>query len=401
MTQRDLEREKQGKTGFYVVPIDLCEHFPISKKQFEVSKLDLNGIHCFQCSETKENWICVECGLVGCSRYVNSHMIKHSEESNHKVVVSLADFSCWCFECEAYMNGHELKEFLNKLHFQKFGVGLPGHQNLNNNSNKNNKNNNKSNPTGVIFDEEEIKEFEEPKEQLEKKAKQFAQMLKNSKKMVCYTGAGVSTASKLADYRSPKGIWTLKAKGEKFIPEISIEEAKPCFTHMALCKLWKEGKLEYIVSTNVDSLHLKSGIHPNSIAELHGNAFVERCIKCDECYLRPFDVTKSYRFDRFTGRLCSRILKEQNDENGKKENKENNKNEDNNSNEQKRCLGKLKDSIINFGENLPETELTNAIKHSMESDLRLILGTSMRVAPANKLPFEEMENGKKEICCSG
>jgi len=58
---------------------------------------------------------------------------------------------------------------------------------------------------------------------------------------------------------------------------------------------------------------------------------------------------------------------------------------------------KLKDSIINFGENLPETELTNAIKHSMESDLRLILGTSMRVAPANKLPFEEMENGKKKF----
>lgn len=85
-------------------------------------------------------------------------------------------------------------------------------------------------------------------------------------------------------FRGPNGVWTLEEKGLK--PEISISfmDAKPTYTHMALKKLIEDKTIHYIVSQNIDGLHLKSGLQRENLAELHGNMFIEQCNVCKRLY---------------------------------------------------------------------------------------------------------------------
>ncbi len=97
---------------------------------------------------------------------------------------------------------------------------------------------------------------------------------------------------------------------------------------MALVELDNLGLIHFLVSTNVDGLHRRAGTPANKMAELHGNCYKEVCNKCGKEYLRTFDVTRG-RMDHKTGRSC----------------------------EDEQCRGELLDDIINFGENLPHSEL--------------------------------------------
>jgi len=65
--------------------------------------------------------------------------------------------------------------------------------------------------------------------------------------------------------------------------------------------------------------------------------------------------------------------------------------------EDPKCKGKLKDSIINFQENLPEKELDSGFTHSQLADLHLCLGSSLRVRPASDMPLETVNNGGKLV----
>jgi NAD-dependent SIR2 family protein deacetylase len=113
----------------------------------------------------------------------------------------------------------------------------------------------------------------------------------------------------------------------------------------ALVELQRRGILKCVISQNCDGLHLRSGINPNHLAELHGNINLETCKKCHAKYLRDFD-TDSDRDNHYTGRRCDKP----------------------------ECRGRLKDSIINFGEDLPEDELNKAFDHAEKTDLCLVLG---------------------------
>lgn len=217
--------------------------------------------------------------------------------------------------------------------------------------------------------EDDITEYFDSEEELQQSAKKFASLVKSSKHFVVYTGAGVSTAAKIPDYRGPNGVWTLKAQGKMPKMKISLEAAVPTYTHMALVKLFQEGLLHYVVSTNCDGLHRRSGIPGNGISEVHGNIYREYCMDCGAEYLRPFDVRfKGQQFvqsRRTTGRLC----------------------------EKENCTGKLRDSIVNFGEYLPEEEFSRAKEHSKQADLTLVLGSSMLVEPACSLPASSYNRG--------
>ena len=208
----------------------------------------------------------------------------------------------------------------------------------------------KENNTGAgpdsALNDDEIKEFYDTPNDMKMKAIMLAKLLKTCKYTVIYTGAGVSTSAKLPDYRGPNGVWTLRAKGYEPQFSISCEQAIPTYTHMALVELLKHKMIKHVVSTNVDGLHRRSGLNGLELSELHGNIYREYCEICKSEYLRSFDVTKK-RYKRYTGRLCQK-----ND-----------------------CNGKLRDSIINFGENLPENELNKAIKHSENADLVIVLGS--------------------------
>lgn len=136
---------------------------------------------------------------------------------------------------------------------------------------------------------------------------------------------------------------------------------------MALTEFMKKDLVKFIVSTNVDGLHLRSGIPPNKLSELHGNTYLETCCNCGRFYLRKFEVHGDLK--HVTGRLC----------------------------EVPECAGLLKDSIINFGENLPEKELEITSDHSKKCDLSLVMGTSMRVSPACLFPGMACKTGGKMV----
>eukprot|EP01133_Synstelium_polycarpum_P011609 gene11609-13552_t len=128
---------------------------------------------------------------------------------------------------------------------------------------------------------EDITEYIDPLEKLLENVKVVAEMLKNSKHCVVYTGAGISTSADLPDFRGPNGCWTNDDKGvvdKKKYP--SLTEIVPTFAHMAISKLMEMGLVKFVVTTNMDNLHLRSGVPLDKIIELHGNSFKERCTKC-------------------------------------------------------------------------------------------------------------------------
>jgi len=228
-----------------------------------------------------------------------------------------------------------------------------------------------------------IKEFEESAEELVKKVKELAKLIQAAKKVVFFTGAGISTAASIPDYRGPQGVWTRKAQKKPGPKSISFESAIPTATHMALKTLLEDtgSKCQYLISQNVDGLHRRSGIKREKISELHGNTFKEICWSCDADFMRRKEVRgrlnapgtcreclkKVPYFCHCTGRVCTE------------------------------CGCRLKDSIIHFKENLPESALVSGFKHSSEADLHIVLGSSLRVSPACEMPRSTHTHGGKLV----
>jgi NAD-dependent SIR2 family protein deacetylase len=156
----------------------------------------------------------------------------------------------------------------------------------------------------------------------------------------------------------------MPAKKRVIVPFLS---AIPSVTHMAFVKLYEEGFLKFLISQNVDGLHRRSGIPPEKLAELHGNANLEKCRKCGKEYLRDFEIGCTH--DHITGRRCT----------------------------VPGCNGKLYDTIINFGENLPKREIKEGFDNSLKADVVLAMGSSLRVTPAADMPAQTAEKGGKLV----
>jgi len=136
-------------------------------------------------------------------------------------------------------------------------------------------------------------EIEDSPQLLEKKCERMAKAIQKAKCLIVYTGAGISTAANIPDYRGPNGVWTCLDQGRD-IAACDLARAEPTLTHMSLFTLFKKGKLKHIVSQNCDGLHLRSGIPRYALSEVHGNMFIEVCKQCKPMrpYLRLFDVTE-------------------------------------------------------------------------------------------------------------
>jgi mono-ADP-ribosyltransferase sirtuin 6 len=77
---------------------------------------------------------------------------------------------------------------------------------------------------------------------------------------VVHTGAGISTAAGIPDFRGPKGVWTLEKRNLKPDMNVSWDDAQPTRTHMALARLVEVGRVQMVITQNIDGLHLRSGI---------------------------------------------------------------------------------------------------------------------------------------------
>jgi hypothetical protein len=174
---------------------------------------------------------------------------------------------------------------------------------------------------GSLYDAE-LQEFNDSPEEILGKVKQIAEVIRAAKHVVVYTGAGVSTSAKIPDYRGPQGVWTLSRIGGPR-NTMNLSQALPTYSHYALTELYRKDVIKYVVSTNLDGLHRRSGIPADGISELHGNCYREVCATCGKEYLRAFDVlpSRSDRWTHLTHRNCS-------------------------------CGGPLKDTIVHFTESI-------------------------------------------------
>lgn len=182
-----------------------------------------------------------------------------------------------------------------------------------------------------------------------------AEWIKKSKYLVVFTGAGISTESGLPDYR---GIWSSEINKDALYNALSVDwkKVKPNDAHTALVKLQELNILKFLISQNIDNLHLASGIRDELIAELHGNLTLARCQQCGKKHAKTWDRPN----------ICY-------------------------------CGGHITSFIIKFGDVLPKEELDKSLKHSKLADVFLMVGSSLITQPAGSLPRIAKRNKAKLI----
>lgn len=250
----------------------------------------------------------------------------------------------------------------------------------------------------LVKDAAETAEWHDSEVNVNREAAKIASLIAESTYCIAFTGAGISTSAGIGDYRGKDGKWTEmdRAQDKDDVEQdegVPYESLRPTYTHEALVKLMGMGFLKHVISQNGDGLHGLSGIPLEHMSELHGNVFVEVCEKCGYRYHRSYyvlDDTASQYYEEIEdfgrtsvkkpkhAKLCE--LCGMNHRTGRRC-------------EQQKCKGFLKDSIINFKDNLEETILSNAEVHAKRADLCLSLGTTMKVTPACEL----VEMGKKPL----
>jgi len=209
---------------------------------------------------------------------------------------------------------------------------------------------------------------------------QIAEWLDRAQSVVAFTGAGISTESGIPDFRSPGGIWSrsqpvmyqdflnsAEARREywrqKSAAHADFAAAEPNDGHRVLARWESQGRLDAVITQNIDGLHQVAG--GRKVLELHGTARRVDCLDCPaeydpgplvEAFLNTGDVP-----------VCGE------------------------------CGGRLKHATISFGQSLPPEVLQEAIELTRGCDLFLAMGSSLVVEPAASLPRLAHQSGAKLV----
>lgn len=207
---------------------------------------------------------------------------------------------------------------------------------------------------------------------------QLAQLLNASRRVVIFTGAGMSTESGIPDFRSPGGVWS-RMKPIYFQDFVASEArrreawtrtfsgaagwtgAKPNAGHFAVARLVASGKVGVVITQNVDNLHQDSGIPEDRVIEIHGNASYARCLECGA--RQELDDLKGPFLERGVIPTC------------------------------RDCGGVVKTATISFGQPMPAVAMARAEAAAKACDLLIVLGSSLVVFPAAGLPLLAKRHG--------
>jgi NAD-dependent deacetylase len=213
---------------------------------------------------------------------------------------------------------------------------------------------------------------------------EIAALIADSDRIVVFVGAGLSTESGIPDFRSPGGLWDRYDPQEFYFDKFLgseksrhkywqmateaydlMKDAKPNQAHLAIAELERLGKLDRLITQNVDGLHFKAGNSPDRVLELHGTAMHVTCLNCHKRYDRDAIQARIAGGDRAP--LCDA------------------------------CKGLLKPATVSFGQSMPEKETAAAYEHSAACDLFIVIGSSLVVQPAAQMPVVAKRNGAKLV----
>lgn len=203
-------------------------------------------------------------------------------------------------------------------------------------------------------------------------------LARTRRRIVGFTGAGISTESGIPDYRGPNGVWARQApptigdfrsnpatrrayweRRRSTYPELLA--AKPNAGHAALVALERHGLLTAVVTQNIDGLHQRAGNHPERVIELHGSAHQIRCLDCGRGWSAAAIDTRLREGESEPACIV--------------------------------CGGPLRGATVLFGEPLPTDALRRAAIAARTCDLMLVVGTSLIVNPAAQIPLLAKSSG--------
>jgi len=206
-----------------------------------------------------------------------------------------------------------------------------------------------------------------------------AALLRPCRRILVFTGAGISTESGIPDFRGPQGVWTRVDPDEFTLdrylryPETRRRswrmrmtsgalDASPNAAHRAVVDLWATGRMVGCVTQNIDGLHQKAGLPEEAVVELHGNARTTVCLGCGD---RQPTVDVIRRVD--AGEDDPSCLL---------------------------CGGILKTAVVYFGEMMPPGAVEEALGLAARADAVVSVGSTLSVFPAAYVPLQVAERGR-------
>ncbi len=220
-------------------------------------------------------------------------------------------------------------------------------------------------------------------------------LLEQAQRVVVLTGAGISTDSGIADFRGPQGVWTKNPEAEKMAtlqayvsdPELrarswqnrltsSMWSAAPNAGHRALVDLERSGRMDLLVTQNIDGLHQKAGSDPARIVEIHGTSLEVMCLRCGD--RQPAEPVHRRVRAGEADPACTAVV-----------------------GDGVVCGGILKSATISFGQSLVPEDLFRAEEAASTCDLLLAVGSTLAVFPAAGLVPVAVRHGAVSIIVNG